>query len=275
MQFFNSSDGKSIAYQIDDYTDPWVNPDTMILLHPAMGTSERFFSWMPRLVREFRVVRMDLRGHGSSEIPKADEALTLARIVQDVVELMDAIGCDRAHFVGNSAGGYVSQRMAIEKPERVISLALYGSTPGLKNSGAKGWLPQVEEKGLRGFIAETVADRFPVGACDPGLIDWYLDQIAENDTAYIGRFISLMADQEWSHEVRAISCPTLVVIPGGGKVSPRSAYAAMESDIRDVHVIAYDDAPHTVCDFMPERCLNDLLQFLSSRGLRQAGVINA
>lgn len=116
MQFFNAGDGKKIAYRIDDYTDPWAQADTMILLHPAMGTSERFFSWMSRLVRHFRVVRMDLRGHGASEVPPADEPLTMDCIVRDVVEMMEEIGCERAHFVGKSAGGYVSQRMAIEHP---------------------------------------------------------------------------------------------------------------------------------------------------------------
>ena len=44
---------------------------------------------------------------------------------------------DRAIFsgrVGNSAGGYVAQNLAMSAPERVQSLMLFGSTPGLKNS---------------------------------------------------------------------------------------------------------------------------------------------
>ena len=54
---------------------------------------------------------------------------------------------EAAHIVGNSAGGYVSQQLAIQHPGRVMTLALYGSTPGLKNSHALTWLPLVKEPG--------------------------------------------------------------------------------------------------------------------------------
>ena len=62
MKTFRSHDGFEIAYYVDDFTDPWTTPDTMLLLHAAMGSSRRWFRWVPRLARRFRVVRMDLRG---------------------------------------------------------------------------------------------------------------------------------------------------------------------------------------------------------------------
>lgn len=261
---FKTSDGCTIAYRTDDFTRPWVESETMILLHPAMGRSERFFSWMPRLVGEFRVARMDLRGHGRSPVPTGDAPLTLDRLVADVVEFLDELGVERAHFVGNSAGGYLAQRMAIEHGERVATLALYGSTPGLKNSKALSWLPQIQAKGLREFFAETIDERFPIGECDPALVEWYLDQLALNDPEYIAKFVTLMAQQEWSDELPRIQCPTLVVVPGQGSVSPQDAYAAMGGLIPKVTMKVYEGAPHTVCDFMPDRCVDDLLAFLAA-----------
>jgi pimeloyl-ACP methyl ester carboxylesterase len=65
MKTFRSHDGFEIAYHVDDFTDPWTTPDTMLLLHAAMGSSRRWFRWVPRLARRFRVVRMDLRGHAT------------------------------------------------------------------------------------------------------------------------------------------------------------------------------------------------------------------
>src|SRR6202034_104742 len=144
----------------------------------------------PHLCRDYRVVRLDLRGHGASEVPPADRALTLDRLVLDVVELLDHLGLESVHIAGNSAGGYLGQQLAMTRPERVASLALYGSTPGLKNSEAPSWIPHIEAKGLRDFLAETIRDRLPADA-HPGLVDWFLEEAAKNDPAYIGKFVLL------------------------------------------------------------------------------------
>ena len=64
MQFMTASDDLRIAYTIDDYTDPWRSAPTLILLHSAMSSSRRLYAMVPHLARHYRVVRMDLRGHG-------------------------------------------------------------------------------------------------------------------------------------------------------------------------------------------------------------------
>ena len=58
-----------------------------------MGSARRYFGWVPHLSRDYRVVRLDLRGHGGSEVPPADRALTLERLTRDVDELLDHLGC--------------------------------------------------------------------------------------------------------------------------------------------------------------------------------------
>ena len=188
-----------------------------------MGSARRYFGWVPHLARDWRVVRLDLRGHGASQVPPPEQALTLDRLVADVAELLDHLGVEAAHVVGNSAGGYLGQQLAMTRPERVRSLALYGSTPGLKNSQAPSWIPQIQAKGLRGFLAETIRDRLPPDA-DPGLVEWFLDEAAKNDPAYIGKFVLLMASYDWSGEVEKIRCPTLVVIPGAETVGSIANY---------------------------------------------------
>ena len=54
---FTTSDGLSLAYYIDDFTDPWQRPATLILLHAAMGSARRYYGWVPYLCRHYRVVR--------------------------------------------------------------------------------------------------------------------------------------------------------------------------------------------------------------------------
>jgi pimeloyl-ACP methyl ester carboxylesterase len=69
-----------------------------------------------------------------SGVVKPADDFSLSLLVFDALALLDLIGADRAHIVGNSAGGYVSQQLAINHPKRVKLLALFGSTPGLKNT---------------------------------------------------------------------------------------------------------------------------------------------
>ncbi len=269
---FTASDGLRIAYTIDDFTPPWKPRETLLLMHPAMGRKERYFSWVPRLSEQFRVVRMDLRGHGESGVPPKDEPLLMSRLTQDVRELLAEIGCESAHCVGNSAGGYILQRLEIDTPGYIKTLALYGSTPGLKNSNATSWVEPIRRMGLRDFIATTIPDRFPADA-EPGMIDWYLDGIGRNDDDFIIKFVTLMTQQDYAEEMHRITCPTLVVIPGSGSVSPEYAYEPMRKHIPDVTVKTYANAPHTVCDFMAKECIDDLFAFLSRHIPREVAAL--
>jgi pimeloyl-ACP methyl ester carboxylesterase len=264
METFPTSDGLRIAYTIDDFTDPWRRPATLLLLHAAMGSSRRWYATVPQLSRHYRVVRMDLRGHGKSEVPSAGRPLTMERLVQDVRELLDHLGCSAAHIVGNSAGGYLAQNLAIASPERVRSLLLFGSTPGLKNSQAHTWLARIPREGLRGFLAATIADRFPPDH-DRDHVEWFLDEAAKNNPDYIGRFIGLMATLWWADELPRIGCPTLVVMPGAETVGSTQNYTIMHSKIPDCELIAYQGLPHNICDIVPDRCAGDILDFLRRR----------
>ena len=84
-----TSDGIRIAFYEDQSTKPWRKPDTLVLLHAAMGNATRYFAWVPRLSGCYRILRMDMRGHGASQVPSADLPLTMERLVQDVIEMLD------------------------------------------------------------------------------------------------------------------------------------------------------------------------------------------
>jgi 3-oxoadipate enol-lactonase len=265
MASFAASDGVRLAYHIDDFTDPWKAAPTLLLLHAAMGSAKRFYAWVPALCHHYRVARLDLRGHGGSQVPPADRPLTLDRLVTDVIELMDHLGLADAHIVGNSAGGYLGQRLAMEHGKRVRSLMLFGSTPGLKNSQAPSWIPQIEARGLRGFLAETIAERLPLDSVDPGLVEWFLDEAAKNDPAYIGKFVLLMTNYDWSDEVGGIRCPTLVVVPGAEPIGSTANYEPFRRRVPDIEMRVYEGAPHNICDAFPDRCVGDVLDFLGRR----------
>ena len=152
VQKFKASDGLEIAYFLDDYTDPWRPADTVILVHAAMGSSIRFYAWVPQLARDFRVARIDMRGHGATPISGSD-LLSVPRLAQDVVELADHLGVQRFHVGGSSAGTAVAATVAIDFPDRVLSLGAFACTGGIRHGlqDQNSWVKKIGEKGLAAF----------------------------------------------------------------------------------------------------------------------------
>jgi hypothetical protein len=81
------------------------------------------------LAKHYRVVALDLRGHGNSEKPE-DESAYGEPMVDDVVRLMDHLKIEKAHIAGYSLGGIIVMKLLVEHPERVTSATL----------GGMGWL---------------------------------------------------------------------------------------------------------------------------------------
>lgn len=260
---FVTKDGIQLAYYVDDFTPPWSTPETVVLLHAAMGSAERWFSWVPRLAQKYRVIRLDLRGHGQSQKITAEHNLSLDHLVSDVLELLDLLNTDSAHLVGNSAGGYVCQKLAINFPERVKTLALFGSTPGLKRSPALTWLPKIQEMGLKGFISKTIADRFDAQA-DPNLVAWFIEQTGSNDEQFIARFVSHMCTHDFLEELVAIKAPTLIAAAAGEQIGHASAYEEMAKRIQNSKIVEYETSGHAICDAYAAQCVSDLLDFYNA-----------
>jgi 3-oxoadipate enol-lactonase len=265
MATMTTSDALRIAYAVDDYTDPWAKPPTLILLHSAMSSSRRLYAVVPHLARKYRVVRMDLRGHGDSGVPRADQPLTLARLTQDVLELLDHLGVDSAHFLGVSGGGYLAQQIAIHHPARAASILLFASRPGFKDSKGAQWIPEMERIGLRAFIKETLEERLPLEQLSQAQIDWFLDEIARNDEAFVKRFVLYMTTQYWMDDLAKIRCPTLLVAPAGDAIGNAAAYTDMQKLIKGSELVVYDAANHNICDYLPDRCARDALDFLTRK----------
>jgi 3-oxoadipate enol-lactonase len=264
---FTTADGLRLAYYIDDFTDPWRKPDTLLLLHAAMGNARRWFQWVPRLARDYRVLRLDLRGHGHSDMPKPADDFSLSLLVSDAVALLDLAGAENAHIVGNSAGGYVSQQLAIRHPERVKTLALFGSTPGLKHSHAPTWIPRIQKIGLKRFLADTIDERFDSSA-DPELVKWFIEQAASNDPAFIARFVLHMCTHDFMDDVSAIKAPTLIVAAGKERIGHAGIYQEMNRRIAGSELLYYDTPAHNICDGYASRCVGDLMDFLKRRSGR-------
>ncbi|MDQ4130034.1 MAG: alpha/beta hydrolase [Actinomycetota bacterium] len=119
--------GVRIAFEVRDDAAPREAP-WLVLLH-GLGYGRR--GWGPvvhRLAEHFRVVLVDNRGIGDSDVPEGP--YTAAEMAADVVAVLDEAGIDRAHLLATSLGGMIAQEVACRYPERVERLVLVASTPG-------------------------------------------------------------------------------------------------------------------------------------------------
>lgn len=97
---------------------------TAVVLIPSWAhDTATWFRVLPGLREGHRLVRYDLRGQGRSETP-VDGEYGLAAQVDDLLRVLDGLGIERAHLVGAGVGARIAVGAAIERPERVISLAL-------------------------------------------------------------------------------------------------------------------------------------------------------
>ncbi len=137
-----------IAYET--FGDP---SDPALLL--VMGLATQMIAWHEDFCAElagrgFHVIRFDNRDVGRSspmrDIPvptlrqlalrsKKAAGYTLSDMAGDAVGLLDHLGIERAHVVGASMGGMIAQTIAIEHPDRVLSLCSIMSNTGARWSG--------------------------------------------------------------------------------------------------------------------------------------------
>jgi pimeloyl-ACP methyl ester carboxylesterase len=84
-----------IHYRVDDFTDPWRKPETILLCHGNNESHLAWYGWVPQLARRYRVVRPDMRGFGDSTPMARDFPWTLDVVIDDYLKLMDHLGIER------------------------------------------------------------------------------------------------------------------------------------------------------------------------------------
>lgn len=116
-----------LSYQTYQHRDSkiWVT-----FVHGAGGSSSIWYKQIRAYKSEFNVLLLDLRGHGNSKPKLSDsfkEDYTFDIITNDIVEVLDAEGIHKSHFVGISLGTILIRNLAEKHPERVESMVMGGA----------------------------------------------------------------------------------------------------------------------------------------------------
>jgi 3-oxoadipate enol-lactonase len=96
----------------------------------------------PLLAGGYRVLRLDMRGHGGSDAVLGD--YTMAQLADDVAASLDFLGIARVQFVGLSIGGMLGQAFAIAHSQRLVSAMLCDTSPQTPPGAQTAWAPRIE-----------------------------------------------------------------------------------------------------------------------------------
>ncbi len=99
----------------------------LLLVHGLAGSTAWWDPVVPVLARNFRLIRVDLRGHGKSPSPR--RGYDTASHARSVAAALDSLGVSRFCAVGHSTGGCVVTALAEQRPEAVVALTVIDTAP--------------------------------------------------------------------------------------------------------------------------------------------------
>jgi pimeloyl-ACP methyl ester carboxylesterase len=236
-----------------------------VLLVHGLGSSTRDWEYqIPELAAHYRVIALDIRGHGRSDKPR--ERYSIAAFAEDVRALIEQLGLDRVHLVGISMGGMIGFQLGVDHPELLKSLCIVNSGPEVKAKNPFEYLEIAKRWGLsRLFSLETIAKAlgnllFPKPE-QAELRRKIEERWPQNDKrAYLA---SLDAIIGWGVRERLarITCPTLV-ITADHDYTPIAQKEAYVKEMPDARLLVIEDSRHATPLDQPQRFNSSLLAFL-------------
>ena len=262
MPVVERPDTARIAWEADGPEDAPAVLLIMGLAYPAA----MWFRLVPALAERYRVIRVDNRGAGhTGDVPGAP--YTVETMAGDCLAVLDAAGMNAAHVVGISMGGLMAQEIALTAPERVLSLCLTATHPGIAhavvNPDAMAMLmkrgemtPQEAAEASvpynyapatsRERIEEDWAVRFPLAATNEG----YLAQA--------------MGTSQWDgfDRIPGITTRTLVLHGELDALVPPENGRILAERIPGAELVLVPDANHVLMTDQPEQVAKVLLDWL-------------
>ncbi len=247
--------------------------DALILIHGSNGSLHVWEKMAKELSRDFRVISLDLPGHGLTGATQSGDYSPDA-MAASIETVMDHLSIDKAIWTGNSFGGWVAWRAALSRPDRLKGLILIDA------SGA------ITKEPIKPYLAARIA-RSPIGKwlvpnfTPKSIIRASLEQVMSNDenvtddivqrhwelTRFPGNREAILQiqklnrnDDKWN-EVQNITAPTLILWGEDDVTIPVSFAAAFNNKIKDSVLITYPDAAHIPMEEIPADLSRDIKEW--------------
>ncbi len=207
-----SSSGRTIAY---DLMGP-ANGPVVCMTHSLASDIGMWAEQVPALLAAgYRVLRIDMRGHGGSDPVAGDYSMNA--LGDDVALVLDALGLDKVHYIGLSIGGMLGQAFALDHPHRLVSAMWCDTLPASPAGAAQVWAERmrtVREAGTLLPLADVTMERWLTEAMhrrDPGRWQQIRDTIVGTTPAgYLGCCAAIQSF-DFADRLPALRLPVLVV----------------------------------------------------------------
>ena len=252
-----------LFYQVDQFTDPWTKPETVLMLHGNAESSLSWYAWVPVLARHFRVVRPDMRGYGQSTPMLREYEWTLDKLVDDYCRLMDSLGIERFHLVAAKIGGTIARAFAGRRPDRMLSLTVVG-TPQALRPGAEhipALIEEFETKGAEHWARRTMDGRLGEHFPDQG-VEWWTQFMGRAPVSSLVGFNRGVNYADIRADLPKISCPTLVITTEESGLGTVDRTREWQEKIPNSKLLVLPGKSYHVAASDAEACAQATLQFM-------------
>jgi 3-oxoadipate enol-lactonase len=260
-----------VHYEIDDFTNPWDNRPTLFLQHGNGRSGAFWYPWIPLLARDYRIVRVDMRGLGqSSSITNASQDIQIELCINDLVKVISELNCGPILFCGESMGGILGIILAATHPNLIKALALV-STPVFINQAMKSKyslgfgsrLEAMHKMGIKEWVYQTsVLARFPPET-NPKLLQWYVDEFSKSTPEVLIHYSDLVNSANATEFLKDIQCPTLAIMPSNGPITDPKQIEILEAQIPQLKIATINSDFHMIHITHVEPCVNLVREFFS------------
>lgn len=240
------------------------SPITVVLWPGPTDSWRSYAPVLDRLPPEVRAIAVSPRGHGDSDKPAS--GYRIEDFAHDAVELLDALGIERAVLVGHSGSCLVARRVALDHPERVAGLVLEASPTSLhRDPGLERFVSEVigaladpiDPAFARSFVADTSSE-----AVTPATLDALVDDVLEVPARVWHGMFSALLEYDDTSELGRIEAPTLLIWGDGDELVPRAMQDTLVAAIPDAELTVYAGVGHTPRWEDPQRFADDLARFV-------------
>ena len=224
MPYLEISPGQRLFYEIDDWTDAWKEPQTVVMIHGFSERTDAYRAWVPHLARNYRVIRLDQLGFGKSSAVTDDFTFTTELLVGNVVRLIDRLAGGPVHVVGAKSGGLIALELAARRPDLVRTLTL--ASTALDAPQPQAWLEHMESHGLRSWARTTMPPRLGA-SMPPRGIDWWVDMMGATALATARVYMRWVSTLDVTTDLDRVKCPVLVLTT----TAPLRAYSTNDLDV--------------------------------------------
>ena len=268
MPYLAADPGVELHYYDDDFTHPWQSAPTVLLQHGFSRNGKFWYTWVPLLSGEFRVLRPDMRGMGASTIDEDRFEPSLEVFVDDLLRILDHLGIDDVVYVGESFGGILGLTFAHRHPGRVRALVLCNTPcrlPRREQSGRDRDTDDALNRSVGAWSTATINNRLDTRFAPQGLIDWYIAEM-DRTPASIGRSLQGYLDTlDFSPYLKEVETPTLLLVGEESPTSTLEQQQFMADQLPDSTLVAYPGLGHGINAIHPEWCVQQVRDFLASR----------